>query len=196
MQQSNTSLQSSSGGIGSSSGGSRGGYFKFINQLEPAQKNIDLHVIVLDVAKPVQTKDGHEVRSVRIADKTGSINLSVWNEYGAVLREGDILRLNGCFTQIWKVSLQVKVSTKGQIIKVGEFMMVFNELPDMSILSPEAVKEIQEQNKSQMTSGGNGGNGTSSNSSSSNQNKQSSSSLNTMGSNNLQANQSNNFISK
>jgi ssDNA-binding replication factor A large subunit len=124
------------------SGNSSGGYFKFVKDLEPNQKNISLHVIVLDVAKPTQTKDGHEVRSVRIADKTGSINLSVWNEYGAVLREGDILRLNGCFTQIWKISLQVKVSNKGQIIKVGEFMMVFNELPDMSILSNELVKGI------------------------------------------------------
>ena len=30
---------------------------------------------------------------MRIADKTGSINLSVWNEHGSVLRDGDILRL-------------------------------------------------------------------------------------------------------
>ena len=70
---------------------------------------------------------------MRIADKSGSINLSVWNDYGAVLREGDILRLNGCFTQIWKNSLQVKIGTKGQITKVGDFLMVFNENPDMSV---------------------------------------------------------------
>jgi hypothetical protein len=153
-QQSNpnavTQPSGTSGGVGSgssASSSSSGGHFKFIKDLEPNQKNINLLVIVLDVAKPTQTKDGHEVRSVRIADKTGSINLSVWNEYGAVLKEGDILRLNGCFTQIWKVSLQVKVSTKGQIVKIGEFLMVFNELPDMSILPPEILKEIQEQNK-------------------------------------------------
>ena len=71
--------------------------------------------------------------------------MSLWNEYGAVLREGDILRLNGCFTQIWKNSLQVKVGNKGQIIKAGEFMLIFSELPDMSVLSPEILKEIQEQ---------------------------------------------------
>lgn len=139
------------GGVGGSSSSSNsGGYFKFIKDLEPNQKNINLQVIVLDVAKPTQTKDGHEVRSVRIADKTGSINLSVWNEYGAVLKEGDILRLNGCFTQIWKATLQIKVSTKGQIVKIGEFMMVFSEFPDMSVLPPEILKEIQEQNKQQL----------------------------------------------
>ena len=115
----------------SSSGQSR--TTTLIKDLEPNQKSLNLHAIVLDVAKPTQTKDGHEVRSVRIADKTGSINLSVWNEYGAVLREGDILRMNGCFTQIWKNLLQVKIGPKGQITKVGDFLMVFNENPDMSV---------------------------------------------------------------
>ncbi|CAF0975143.1 unnamed protein product [Brachionus calyciflorus] len=119
--------------------------FVMIRDLEPNQKNINLHAIVLEVAKPTQTKDGHEVRTVKIADKTGSINLSVWNDYGAVLREGDILRLNGCFTHIWKNSLQVKIGNKGQIIKQGDFMMVFSENPDMSILSTEVMKELQEQ---------------------------------------------------
>jgi hypothetical protein len=71
--------------------------------------------------------------------------LSLWNEYGAVLREGDILKLSGCFTQIWKNSLQIKVGNKGLITKVGEFMMIFNDQPDMSILSPEMMKEIQDQ---------------------------------------------------
>jgi ssDNA-binding replication factor A large subunit len=130
------------GGNNSSSGGGR---FLLIKDLEPNQKNVNLQVIVLDIAKPTQTKDGHEVRTVRIADKSGSINLSVWNDYGSVLREGDILRLNGCFTQIWKNSLQVKVGGKGQIIKCGDFMMIFSELPDMSVLSSEMLKDISEQ---------------------------------------------------
>ena len=148
-----------------SGGGSSSGRFIFIKDLEPNQKAINLHVIVLDVTKPNTTKDGHEVRTVKIADKTGSINLSVWNEHGSVLREGDILRLNGCFTQIWKNSLQVKISNKGQVIKIGEFMMVFNENPDMSILSPEIQKAIMEQggNKSNSSSTYNNNNGNSSN---------------------------------
>jgi hypothetical protein len=133
------------GSVNMSGSTSSSGRFLFIKDLEPNQKNVNLQVIVLDVAKPTQTKDGHEVRAVRIADKTGSVNLSVWNDYGAVLREGDILRLNACFTQIWKNSLQVKIGNKGQIIKCGDFMMIFNETPDMSILSSEALKEIQDQ---------------------------------------------------
>lgn len=131
----------------SSSSNNNGGRFLYIKDLEPNQKAVNLHVIVLEVTRPNTTKDGNEVRTVRIADKTGSINLSVWNEHGSVLRDGDILRLNGCFTQVWKNSLQVKISNKGQIIKCGEFMMTFNESLDMSVLSPEILKTIQDQSK-------------------------------------------------
>lgn len=42
--------------------------------------------------KPTQTKDGHTVRSCRVADKSGSINVSVWDEFGDVLQPGDIIR--------------------------------------------------------------------------------------------------------
>jgi len=47
--------------------------------------------------------------------------------------------------------MQVKIGGKGQIVKCGEFMMVFNETPDMSILSPEVLKDIEQQ-----SSGGGG----------------------------------------
>jgi ssDNA-binding replication factor A large subunit len=116
-----------------------------IKDLKPQQRNLNLFVIVLDISKPTQTKDGHEVRSVRVADKTGSINLSVWNELGSVLKEGDIIKLTGCFTQIWKLQMQLKVHPKGSITKTGEFMMIFNEQPDMSILPADLMKSIMEQ---------------------------------------------------
>ena len=117
----------------------------YIKDLKPNLKNINLQAIVLDICKPTQTKDGNEVRSVRIADRSGSINLSVWNNYGSLLKEGDIIKLTGCYTQIWKLSLQLKISTKGTLFKCGDFMMVFSEQPDMSVLSSEALKMVQEQ---------------------------------------------------
>jgi ssDNA-binding replication factor A large subunit len=65
-----------------------------IKDLKTNLKNINLQVIVLDICKPTQTKDGNEVRSVRVADRTGTINLSVWNDYGALLKEGDSKLVN------------------------------------------------------------------------------------------------------
>lgn len=46
------------------------------------------------IGKPTKTKDGHEVRSCRVADKTGCVNLSVWNDYGTLMQSGDIIRLH------------------------------------------------------------------------------------------------------
>lgn len=44
-----------------------------------------------------KTKDGHEVRSCKVADKTGSITISVWDEIGGLIQPGDIIRLTkGC----------------------------------------------------------------------------------------------------
>jgi hypothetical protein len=65
---------------------------------------------------------------------------------------------NGCFTQVWKNSLQVKISNKGQIIKCGDFMMTFNESLDMSVLSPEILAKIQDQSKQQQQSSNNNNN--------------------------------------
>uniref|UniRef100_H2Y8U5 OB domain-containing protein n=1 Tax=Ciona savignyi TaxID=51511 RepID=H2Y8U5_CIOSA len=38
-------------------------------------------------------KDGNEVRSCKVADKTGSVNLSIWGDYGNHIQPGDILIL-------------------------------------------------------------------------------------------------------
>lgn len=42
--------------------------------------------------KPNRTKDGHDVRTVKVADRTGSINVSVWDQVGDAIQTGDICR--------------------------------------------------------------------------------------------------------
>jgi hypothetical protein len=63
-------------------------------------------LIVLDIGKPSVTKDGHEIRTIRVADKTGCINLSIWDKPGTLLESGDIVRVNkvyGFFIQFLNV---------------------------------------------------------------------------------------------
>lgn len=51
----------------------------------------------LPAGRVTKTKDGHEVRSCKVADKTGSITISVWDEIGSLIQPGDIIRLTkGC----------------------------------------------------------------------------------------------------
>jgi len=71
-----------------------------VKDLRPGSKNLCMVLIVLDIGKPSTTKDGHEVRTIRVADKSGSINLSIWDEPGTLVQSGDILRIN-------KVSIQM-----------------------------------------------------------------------------------------
>lgn len=93
-----------------------------VRELKHSMKNLTLTVIILEIGestgvstvnvfschhsflletkfvadfsgRPSMTKDGHEVRTCKVADKTGSINLSVWDEPGTHIQPGDICRL-------------------------------------------------------------------------------------------------------
>lgn len=39
------------------------------------------------------TKDGNTAHKFKVADKTGSVDLTVWNEVGEAINCGDIIRL-------------------------------------------------------------------------------------------------------
>ena len=39
------------------------------------------------------TKDGNTAHKFKVADKTGSVDLTVWNDVGEAIKCGDIIRL-------------------------------------------------------------------------------------------------------
>lgn len=98
--------------------------------------------------KPNRTKDGHEVRSCKVADKSGSINISIWDEVGDLLQPGDICRLTKGYASIWKNSLTLYTGKGGNITKIGEFCLQFSEVPNMSEPNPELLAKLNEQRKS------------------------------------------------
>ena len=53
------------------------GEFTLIKHLKVGMKDLNLTFIVLDIGRPTKTKEGHEVRSVKIADRSAAINLSL-----------------------------------------------------------------------------------------------------------------------
>ncbi|KAL8183771.1 UNVERIFIED_CONTAM: hypothetical protein K2H54_051233 [Gekko kuhli] len=82
--------------------------YHFIKDIKPGLKNLNVVFIVLEIGRVTKTKNGREVRSCKVADKTGSVTLSVWDELGGLIQPGDIIRL-----------------TKG-------FCMVYSEVPNFS----------------------------------------------------------------
>ncbi|KAJ8320772.1 hypothetical protein KUTeg_002359 [Tegillarca granosa] len=121
----------------------------FIKDIRPGQKNINLMndyaflellfavtevgqvtkkwTTIVYARKPTRTKDGHDVRSCKVADKSGSINISIWDETGDLLQTGDICRLTKGYANVWKGCLTLYTGKAGEIVKIGEFCMQFTE---------------------------------------------------------------------
>jgi len=122
------------------------GEFTLIRSLKPGMKDLSIMFIVLEISRPTKTKEGHEVRSVKIADRSGSINLSVWDDLGKLIQTGDIIRMTKGYVNVWKNCLTLYLGKSSEFQKVNEFCMVFSELPFMS----EPNAELQNPNHDKM----------------------------------------------
>ena len=97
------------------------------------------------------TKDGHEIFRILVADKSGSIELYVWDELGKPICAGDILKLQmGYRMQLipFRMAQQFKdgvlrlyLSKISVLRRIGRFLhadsffrfnMVFREAPNFS----------------------------------------------------------------
>ncbi|TRY94187.1 hypothetical protein DNTS_028361 [Danionella cerebrum] len=118
-----------------------------IKDVKPGSKNLNIVFIVLEIGRVTKTKDGHEVRSCRVADKSGSIAISVWDELGSLIQPGDIIRLTRGYASIWKGCLTLYTGRGGDLQKIGEFCMVYSEIPNFSEPNPELLAQANQQNK-------------------------------------------------
>uniref|UniRef100_A0A8C6Z7N6 SOSS complex subunit B2 n=1 Tax=Nothoprocta perdicaria TaxID=30464 RepID=A0A8C6Z7N6_NOTPE len=115
--------------------------FLFIKDIKPGLKNLNVVFIVLEIGRVTKTKDGHEVRSCKVADKTGSITISVWDEIGGLIQPGDIIRLTKGYASLWKGCLTLYTGRGGELHKIGEFCMVYSELPNFSEPNSEHLRQ-------------------------------------------------------
>uniref|UniRef100_A0A3B5MEH1 SOSS complex subunit B2 n=1 Tax=Xiphophorus couchianus TaxID=32473 RepID=A0A3B5MEH1_9TELE len=119
-----------------------------IKDVKPGSKNLNIVFIVLEIGRVTKTKDGHEVRSCKVADKSGSIAISVWDELGSLIQPGDIIKLTRGYASIWKGCLTLYTGRGGDLQKIGEFCMVYSEVPNFSEPNPEMLAQANQQNKS------------------------------------------------
>lgn len=103
-----------------------------IKDIQSNMNNINVMCIVLEVNNAVPLKDNHEVRTVKIADSSACINFSVWDEPGAFLYPGDIIRIHRAYSIYFRNCLTLYVGKNGEIEKIGDFIMTFNESINMS----------------------------------------------------------------
>ncbi|XP_069589998.1 SOSS complex subunit B2 [Ranitomeya imitator] len=117
-----------------------------IKDIKTGQKNLNVIFIVLEIGRVTKTKDGHEVRSCKVADKTGSITVSVWDEIGSLIQPGDIIRLTRGYASLWKGCLTLYSGRGGELQKIGEFCMVYSEVPNFSEPNPDFTNPQQKAN--------------------------------------------------
>ncbi|CAI9738341.1 Hypothetical predicted protein [Octopus vulgaris] len=122
--------------------------FMQIKDIRPGLKSLNVAFIVLEIGKPTRTKDGHDVRSCKVADKSGSVNVSVWDEAGCLLQTGDICKLTKGYSSLWKGCLTLYTGKNGEITKMGEFTMQFIETPNMSEANLDFKQDVPGQRKS------------------------------------------------
>uniref|UniRef100_A0A8V5GN89 Single-stranded DNA binding protein Ssb-like OB fold domain-containing protein n=1 Tax=Melopsittacus undulatus TaxID=13146 RepID=A0A8V5GN89_MELUD len=117
-----------------------------VKDVKPGLKNLNLILIVLETGRVTKTKDGHEVRTCKVADKSGSINISVWDDVGNLIQPGDIIRLTKGYASVFKGCLTLYTGRGGDLQKIGEFCMVYSEVPNFSEPNPEYAAQ-QSQSK-------------------------------------------------
>ncbi|KAM6994083.1 SOSS complex subunit B1 [Passerculus sandwichensis] len=92
-----------------------------VKDVKPGLKNLNLIFIVLETGRVTKTKDGHEVRTCKVADKSGSINISVWDDVGNLIQPGDIIRLTKGYASVFKGCLTLYTGRGGDLQKIGDF---------------------------------------------------------------------------
>lgn len=107
-----------------------------IKDIRPGLKNINVVFIVLEVGAATVTKENREVRTFKVGDPTACINVSVWDEPGKLLVPGDIVRLTKGYASVWRQCLTLYSGKNGDIHKVGDFCLTFNEQLNMSEPNP------------------------------------------------------------
>ncbi|XP_036387914.1 SOSS complex subunit B1-B isoform X5 [Megalops cyprinoides] len=112
-----------------------------VKDIKPGLKNLNVIFIVLETGRVTKTKDGHEVRTCKVADKTGSISISVWDEVGGLIQTGDIIRLTKGYASVFKGCLTLYTGRGGDLQKIGEFCMVYSEVPNFSEPNPEYLAQ-------------------------------------------------------
>ncbi|XP_051528351.1 SOSS complex subunit B1-like [Myxocyprinus asiaticus] len=112
-----------------------------VKDIKAGLKNLNVIFIVLETGRVTKTKDGHEVRTCKVADKTGSISISVWDEVGGLIQAGDIIRLTKGYASVFKGCLTLYTGRGGELQKIGEFCMVYSEVPNFSEPNPEYLAQ-------------------------------------------------------
>lgn len=84
--------------------------------------------------------NGHSHCTVKVADESGAINLTLWDEAGEYLQPGDVCALRHGSTSVYKGVMSLNAGKNAEITKVNRIVLGASLTPDMSAYSGELDK--------------------------------------------------------
>lgn len=127
---------------------------KKMTDIRPGDKNIDILVILIQLANKNKLKNDKQITQFIVADETGSILCNFYDSIGDIIKEGDIILLTGAYASVFKGHL-ILYSGKtgfGQIIKIDEYFMTYSDTPNLSEPLYEEKEESERNQKYQNNS--------------------------------------------
>lgn len=93
-----------------------------IMDLRHGMRKVNVEVEVIELAKPMSlhTQYGNSVvlTNASVADQSGKIRLCLWNEQADLIKEGDVLRIEGASVATFRGERQLRLGKKGTITKM------------------------------------------------------------------------------
>lgn len=90
-----------------------------IGDITPESRHINLHGKVIEKADPrtVQFQDGseHKVCEILLADETGCVSLSLWDEDIEKVQKGSVISIKNGYVSIFRNTMQLNAGKYGQI---------------------------------------------------------------------------------
>lgn len=84
-----------------------------------------------------RTQQGSDVRTIKVADQTGSINLCLWNEQSDNIALKKVFTLKNGFATLHKGRLSLSFAKSGELSKALDANLPYVDLPDMSVYTAE-----------------------------------------------------------
>eukprot|EP00126_Sphaerothecum_destruens_P003818 Sdes_comp17608_c1_seq1m6870 len=103
-----------------------------ISDLQPVMKNVNCVFIVLEKGDSVKTKDGLVMSRFWVADASGSIEVSVWDDISPLVKLGDVMKMTGGYCALFRSSLTLYAGRHASVERIGEFEFNYSETPNMS----------------------------------------------------------------
>lgn len=107
-----------------------------VSELQPKMGGVNIIVKILDLGeeREVRTRRGEtrRLREARVADETGSILMTLWDDQGSNFRDNDTIKIVNGYISLVRGHMRLGLGRYGSFEETEEVIEEVSEEPDMS----------------------------------------------------------------